>query len=143
YPGSRSNVVLWLLERLARLEPAPAAVDQWGNPTLTDSLADVLVELAQSGRRGVYHAAGATVRSRYELARETAEAFGFDSALVQPIESASLVRPARRPRHVGLLLDKLRREVPAASPLPLRAALAELRRQLAASPMAPFPVAGG
>src|SRR5207237_9050977 len=82
HPGSRSNVALWLLERLARGEPAPAAADQWGNPTLTDNLAELLIELAQGGRRGIYHVAGASIRTRYELAREAADVFGFDPGLV-------------------------------------------------------------
>ncbi len=129
-PGIRSNLVLWLLDRLARGEPAPAATDQAGSPTLADNLAEMLIALAVGRQTGVYHVAGATMTDRYRFCRLAAEVFGYDPDLIRPIRSAEISRPARRPANVALVIDKLRRDVPEARPLAAREALEVLRGQL-------------
>jgi dTDP-4-dehydrorhamnose reductase len=129
-PGVRQNLALWLLDRLARGEPAPAATDQVGNPTLVDNLAAMLVALAFSARRGIYHTAGASSVSRYRFCQEAAEVFGYDPALVTPIVSAGIPRPARRPLDVSLNVEKFARDFPAIPPLTARQALEALRQQI-------------
>jgi dTDP-4-dehydrorhamnose reductase len=133
-PAWRSNLVLWLLDRLERREPAVAATDQVGTPTLVDNLADMLIALARSDRDGIYHAAGATNVDRYTFARQTAEVFGYDPDRVQPIRAAESSRPARRPPNVGLNVERLRRDFPTVLPLSTEQALLQLRAQLHAEP---------
>jgi dTDP-4-dehydrorhamnose reductase len=133
-PTWRSNLVLWLLERLERGEPAKAATDQVGTPTLVDNLADMLVALVRSQREGIYHTAGATIIDRYAFARQTASVFGYDPDDIQPIQAADSPRPAQRPPNVGLRLDRLRRDFPDVSPLSTGQALLQLRAQLRGVP---------
>ncbi len=132
-PPGRSNLVLWLLDRLRRGESAPAATDQIGSPTLVDNLSDMLIALAEASCGGVYHVAGASALDRFQFARLVAEVFGFDPSRVEPILSATIPRPARRPHNAGLLVDKLRRDVPAAIPLSAEQSLLALRDQFGAA----------
>jgi dTDP-4-dehydrorhamnose reductase len=129
-PAGRSNLVLWLLERLKNGVTAPAATDQSGSPTLVDNLADMLLAFATNEQQGVFHAAGATVTDRYSFCRVAAAAFGYDPDLVQPVQSTSISRPARRPVNSGLLVDKVAAALPQAPPLTANESLAVLRRQL-------------
>jgi dTDP-4-dehydrorhamnose reductase len=86
--------------------PFPAPVDEIGTPTYAGDLADAIVDLVRLGHRGVFHLCGPDVMSRYRYARLAARTFGLDPALVVPVRSEELHRPAKRPRNSGLLSGK-------------------------------------
>jgi len=71
--------------------------DQRGCPTFTADLAPVLRRLALDRRPGRYHVTNQGAVSWYEFAGDVLAAAGLERALVRPITSAELDRPAPRP----------------------------------------------
>ena len=98
------NYVLQVLSRLEQGLKAQAAADQDYTATYVDSLAEALERLVQAKASGLFHLTGSQTLSRYDLARETAAAFGFDKGLVESARMADFDRPGRaaRPPHSAL-----------------------------------------
>jgi dTDP-4-dehydrorhamnose reductase len=136
-PAARRNFVLWLLDRLARGEPARVVADQVGSPTLADNLAEMVLALVEGGGQSIYHTVGASRLSRYGFARLAASVFDLDGTLVQPITTRELAQPAPRPLNAGLVTRRFEREFPAVPVLTSREALERLRGQLAEAGWAP------
>jgi dTDP-4-dehydrorhamnose reductase len=100
-PGGR-NFVDTILEIGESGKPLRVVADQAGSPTWAPDLADALARLVDAPLSGVVHAANAGHATRYELARRALDAAGLESARVEPVTSAEMPRPARRPRHAVL-----------------------------------------
>ncbi len=123
------NFVDTIRARLEQGQPVRVVDDQRGCPTLTTDLAGALRSLAGSDARGVVHVVNAGDATWCELAREVARHLGRE-ALVTPITTEELGRPAPRPRYS--VLDTSRYASIAGQPLPhWRDAL---RRHLAGPP---------
>jgi dTDP-4-dehydrorhamnose reductase len=58
-------------------------------------------------RSGLYHAGGSDWVNRLEWANRVAAFFGLDAGLIQPITTADMNPPARRPLRSGMRCDKL------------------------------------
>jgi dTDP-4-dehydrorhamnose reductase len=92
--------VIELGERGVRLN---AISDSWGTPTYAVDLAERLRELADLDLPGVYHVVSTGNGATYfDFARESLERAGLDPSLVEAINSATLTRPAPRPRNSRL-----------------------------------------
>lgn len=126
----RPNFVLWLLDQLAAGQQVRVVSDQIGSPTLADNLAAMLLAMAQSAARGVYHTVGASRLDRYTFARLAAEIFGLNADLIAPVATAELRQAAPRPLAAGLTTAKFQREFPSVPVLGAREGLEVLRSQL-------------
>jgi dTDP-4-dehydrorhamnose reductase len=100
-PGGR-NFVNAILERGAKGEALRVVADQAGSPTWAPDLADAIARLLPTGLAGVVHVANAGHATRYELARRALDLAGLTAARVEPVTTAEMPRPARRPRHAVL-----------------------------------------
>ena len=100
-PGK--NSLCQLVAALERGEAFPAPVDEVATPTYAGDLGAAVVDLVRAGARGVFHACGPELVSRYEYARTAAAAFDLDPDLVTPALSDEMGRPARRPKRSGLI----------------------------------------
>ena len=87
-----------------------AVTDQWGSPTRAGDLATAIWKLVEGARTGLYHVAGADRVTRFEWARRVAKTHGLDATRVEPVTTAELNLPARRPLASGLRCDKLARD---------------------------------
>jgi dTDP-4-dehydrorhamnose reductase len=96
------NFVCRLLRALRMGREVAVPVDQIGTPTYAPTLADAAFDLLAAGVRGVINVAGRQLVARDEFARETANVFGEDPALVRPVPTSELGQPAPRPLHAGL-----------------------------------------
>jgi len=87
-------------------KPLSVVKDQIGSPTYTPDLAQAIVELLESGARGVWHATNSGQTSWFDLARATLDEFGIDAAITA-ITSAqwSKLRPDSAPRPAYSVLD--------------------------------------
>lgn len=74
----------------------PVVTDQVGSPTWTGSLAPTLLDLAEGGARGVFHASDRGETSRLGLAGAALQLAGLEAAL-EPVSSDSWGAPAPRP----------------------------------------------
>ena len=106
-PHARPNFVTWLVENLRLGREAAVVTDQTGSPTLADNLAEMVLAMVSRRATGVYHAVGPEWISRLEYAIRIARSFGLDPRLLKPALSAELKQPAPRPRHSGLIGDRV------------------------------------
>ena len=125
-PSARSNFGVWVVSKLERGEQVPLFSDQYVSPTLADSLAQMLAELAERRLGGVWHTCGAEVVNRVEFAQAACSVFGFDPKLISPRLLADAPLSAPRPKRSGLKVDKTMRELKA-KPLGLRESLERFR----------------
>src|SRR5215813_325943 len=101
-PGGR-NFLSTIAQPLRRGEQIKAIADAWGTPTYALHLAARLRELAEVNLPGVYHVVNEGDGVTYEeFARAVVEEILGDQSQVSPILSATLNRPAPRPRNSRL-----------------------------------------
>jgi dTDP-4-dehydrorhamnose reductase len=128
-PHVRPNFVLWLVNQIRSGQQANIVVDQIGSPTLADNLAEMVLALALSDARGVYHTAGDTVIGRYDYALLIADVFDLDAQQLIPITTAELKQPAPRPLKAGLLMDKFKSDFPDVHVLSAREGVEAIKAQ--------------
>lgn len=106
----KQNFVTWAIDSLKQGKQISITDDHYNSPTLADNLAEVLLELADSEKRGVLHTAGSTRIDRFKLVLEIAKIFNLNPALVKPIKMAELKTwVAKRPRDSSLRIDKAKK----------------------------------
>ncbi len=81
--GSLANHFYYRLRRGLPVVVWSEHYNQNDNPIEASDLADLLLEIAAGDHRGIFHTCGRDSVSRLELAQMTADAFGFDRALVR------------------------------------------------------------
>jgi dTDP-4-dehydrorhamnose reductase len=97
------NFVEAILEQVAEGKRRLAVVaDQRGRPTATLDLAQAILALLQGGAVGLYHFANRGEVSWFEFARTILGLAGHEDVEIEPIDSTSLARPAKRPAYSAL-----------------------------------------
>ncbi len=96
----------WVVEQLKANKEVKVVIDQYNNPTLTDSLADALIALYEKNKSGLFNIAGKNTISRYEFAKIVANGFGLNEKFIKPITTSELNQPAKRPQKVALNVAK-------------------------------------
>ena len=82
--------------------------DQFGQPTWTLDVADLIVRLVQADApAGTWHATSTGETSWFEFARRVVERGRAAPEVVSPTDSAAFVRPAPRPAYSVLGHDRL------------------------------------
>jgi dTDP-4-dehydrorhamnose reductase len=107
--GKPLNFAMWLTQKLGKGESVNIVTDQYSSPTLADSLAQALIRLCEGDVTGLFHAAGKTRLNRYEFTLKLAEKMGYDTFLVNPVDSSSLKQAAARPIDSSLHVGKIER----------------------------------
>jgi len=103
----RINFVVRVADQLRREERVEVAGDLFGTPTYAPDLARALVDLTLSGRGDIWHVAGESFLSRYELAKMVAAAFGFEGGRVVEVSADQMDDSVTRPRLAGLRCERL------------------------------------
>lgn len=103
---SRSNIVLWAKDALAKGNPLTIVDDQFRSPTLAEDLAMGCWLIAEKQAEGIYHLSGKDYLSVLDLVYAVADFYGHDKSNITPISSASLNQTAKRPPKTGFILDK-------------------------------------
>jgi dTDP-4-dehydrorhamnose reductase len=98
------NFVDTILDRALSGERLRVVNDQVGRPTFTEDLAGGILRLLLARREGTYHFANNGRCSWFEFAEAVLEEAGI-AAVVEPIRSADLRRPAKRPAYSVLDLS--------------------------------------
>jgi len=99
----------WLVQELKQNKEVTVVVDQYNNPTHTDSLVEFLFALLNKDRGGVFNVTGRDNLSRYDFAVKIADVFGLNKNLIKPITTPELNQPARRPKKLALDISKVER----------------------------------
>lgn len=100
----------WLIRNLAQGKKVNVAHDFTINPTFIDEVASTTLSLLQKKCRGVYHVAGASAWSCYDIALYLARKWGFDTSLIHPVSRRELPWKAARAEKGTLNIDKLTAE---------------------------------
>ena len=107
-PG-KTNFVEKGLRKAAAGEEYKVASDQLGCATLTVDAGRKIMEVAESGRYGLYHLANQGQCTRYELARRAVELAGLDPAKVIGVPDALMQRRAPRLKYSVMRMEALQR----------------------------------
>ncbi|MFA6209705.1 MAG: NAD(P)-dependent oxidoreductase [Candidatus Obscuribacterales bacterium] len=100
------NFIARLLTTLKNGEVMIVPNDQVANPTYNETLATAAIELCSSYHQGLYHVAGATRVSRYQLALDAAAIFELPTNLIEATSTPSLKQAAKRPLNGGLVINR-------------------------------------
>jgi dTDP-4-dehydrorhamnose reductase len=101
YGPNGKNFVETILSLAEQKKPLRVVSDQIGTPTCTLSLSELIADLIETKRYGVYHAADEGVTNWYEFAKAIVANHKVE---VLPIETKDMPRPATRPKYS--VLDK-------------------------------------
>ncbi len=107
----KPSFVAWLVNRLRNRKDVKIVTDQISNTTLVDDLAEAIRRTIDTGKTGVYHAAGKEILSRFEFSMQVAKAYGLSDIYIQPTLTQLLGQTAARPLQGGLLIDKAERDL--------------------------------
>jgi dTDP-4-dehydrorhamnose reductase len=121
-PAARSNFGSWLVEALRRGGPVRLFEDQFVSPSLAESVAEQLAELAERRLAGFWNTCGAEVVSRVRFGHALCSEFGFDPSNIVPSKLADSQLKAPRPARSGLRTEKADAELKS-RPLPLAVSL--------------------
>jgi dTDP-4-dehydrorhamnose reductase len=126
---SRSNFVLWALDKLTKGEPIHVVTDQWRTPTYAPDLAAGIERIVRYDKRGIYHLSGRELMSIYDFALVLAETFDLNAALIHPTDATRFQQPAPRPPRTGFIILKAETEL-GYKPRALKDALRHLGQRL-------------
>ena len=101
YGPHGKNFVETILGMAEQKKALRVVSDQFGSPTCTLSLSELIADLIETNRWGVYHATDDGITNWYEFAKAIVASHGVD---VTPIETSDMPRPATRPKYS--VLDK-------------------------------------
>lgn len=127
--NSRSNVVLWTINSLREKKTINVINDQFRSPTLAEDLAQACISAALKKAKGIYHVSGRELMCILDMVQIVADYFGLDSQYINPISSASLNQPAKRPPVTGFIIEKAVKELDF-YPHTFLEGLEEVKRQL-------------
>ena len=103
--------VMQVINSLKNKKIFNAASDQFGHPTLSINLAEIMSELIDKKSTGIFHVTGSTYISRFDFAKKIAEAFSLDPNLIHEISTTELNQSIRRPLQVKLNLNKIKSQI--------------------------------
>lgn len=101
------NFAYQVIRTLQAGQELPCPADMASNPSYGPDVALAAVTLAERSVSGLLHVAGPEVICRLDFARDLADGFGLDPALVVPRRTAELSQGAPRPLKGGLKTERL------------------------------------
>ena len=105
-PSGRPNFGAWLVEALRSGRPVPLFIDQYVSPSLADSVAEQLAEVAERRLDGIWNVCGADVVNRVQFGEALCGVFGLSTKTIVPTPLAKANFKSPRPVHAGLRTDK-------------------------------------
>jgi len=105
---SRSNIVLWAKDALAKGKPLNIVNDQFRAPTWADDLAIGCFTIIEQKHFGIFHISGPVTYSILELVKRISEYYGLSTENISPVSSSILNQGAKRPLKTGFDLSKAR-----------------------------------
>lgn len=96
----------WVIQQLKLNNKIKVVIDQYSNPTLIDNLAELLLSLYEKDCSGTFNVSGRDNISRFEFSKMLAKEFGLNEKIIEPITTAELNQPAKRPQKVALNVSK-------------------------------------
>jgi dTDP-4-dehydrorhamnose reductase len=98
----RKSFPLFVAENLVAQKVISVITDQYTSPTYVQNLSKMLIEIASRKIQGIFHLAGSTRISRYDMALMVAEKLGLDKSLLKPAKMEDMNWKAKRPKDSSL-----------------------------------------
>ncbi len=124
--GGRTNPVHFVVKKLRTGEPIQMVDDVFENPLYVGQCAVAIWNIVSDRHLSVFHLAGATRVSRFELALATAAAFDLDANLISAVGSDAFPTIAPRPADTTFVTNRME-DVLGVAPLSLADGLAHMR----------------
>jgi len=105
------NYVMGIIRNLNNGRTMKVPYDQIGSPTYANNMVQVVKELVESDKTGVYHVAGSDLMDRYAFAKNVADIFELDDSLLMPVTTNELGQKAKRPLKAGMKITKVQKDV--------------------------------
>jgi dTDP-4-dehydrorhamnose reductase len=110
-PSERGNWVTTWLRALRQGQRIKVVDDVGTKPLYALNCAEVIWAVIAQHATGLYHAAGADHITLYQFAQATAEVFGLDAALIDPVPSSYFPEIAPRPKDTSFDTTKMERDL--------------------------------
>ena len=104
---TKQSFPIWVIENLQRQKQIDVLSDQFTSPTYVPNLSRMLIEISERHLNGIFHVAGATKISRYEMASIISKKLNFDEKLLREISINELKWEAQRPKDSSLDVSKI------------------------------------
>jgi len=106
-----SSFIMQLINSLKNNKSFIVPYDQFGSPTIPSNLSEIIYELIQQNKKGIFHVTGTTYISRFDFALKIAESFSLDKTLIQKVSTNNLNQKISRPLEINLNLKKLKSSI--------------------------------
>ena len=126
---SRSNIALWVINKLQSGEDIRVVDDQWRTPTYVHDLAVGIHQLIKAKKNGIFNLAGPEYLTVYDFAIKVAKVLGLHRSKISRVDSKTLGEFGTRPLKTGFDITKAQ-EAFGYNPRPLEVSLAELGKEL-------------
>ena len=111
YHKDSKSFVMQVVNSLKNKKFFNAPSDQYGHPTLSTNLAEIIVELIHKKSTGIFHIAGSTYIDRFNFAKKIAIKFSLDVNLIHEVSTSELNQIITRPLEVKLNLNKIKSHI--------------------------------
>ena len=103
---TKKSFPTWVIENLQKQKQIDVLSDQFTSPTYVPNLSKMLIEISERHLNGIFHVAGATKISRYEMASIISDKLNLDEKLLRKILINELKLEAPRPKDSSLNISK-------------------------------------
>ncbi|WP_044201291.1 SDR family oxidoreductase [Flammeovirga sp. OC4] len=103
---SRSNIMLWVKNKLCNGEAIKVVNDQYRTPTYVGDLAKGCILIAEKNEEGIFHISGKDYLTPYAIAIQVAEYLGLTTSLISPVNASTFKEHGRRPLKTGFTNQK-------------------------------------
>ena len=104
--STKKSFPIWIIENLQKQNQIDVLSDQFTSPTYVPNLSKMLIEISERHLDGIFHVAGATKISRYEMARMISDKLNLDEKLLRDVSINELKWEAQRPKDSSLNISK-------------------------------------
>lgn len=111
YPQSRLNPVTNWLRLFGEGKTINVVNDRYSQPLFAEDCAKIIWEIVNKDKIGIYHVSGHDRVTLFEFATKTAEIFGLDKKLIQPVPSSYFPEIAPRPVDTSFSTIKIKKEI--------------------------------
>jgi len=108
---SRANKVTNWIRSLSEGKEIYVVNDRYSQPLWVEDCSNLIWEVANQNKLGVYHVSGNDRITLVEFAQKAAEVFGLDGGLIKSVPSSYFPQIAPRPVDTSFLTKKIRDEI--------------------------------
>jgi len=107
----RKDPVTWLIDMLGEGNKINMVDDIFCNPLYVVDCAEAIWQLIKHNKTGTYHVGGGEEISRYDFALLTAEIFGLNKELINPVKNSFFKGISPRPKNTTYYVEKIKKEL--------------------------------